>query len=366
MRITEIIPSLEVGGAERIVALCAMGLATLGHSLQVISLGASSGSWIEAELARAGIELRFLDKRPGLDLQILSPLRQALRASRPEIVHTHLHVLKYVLPALVPRRGTRVVHTLHNLAQREASGSDRRVQALAFRWGVVPVAIGVAVAESIREVYGIADATIVANGIDLAPCRPAPGDRASARAELGLAESTPTFLTAGRLGPQKDHRTLLAALADPRLAAHDVHLLIAGGGELQAELEGLARALRVDGRVRFLGIRSDVPRLMAAADAFVLSSRWEGNPLVVMEAMAAGRPVLATRVGCVPELVDEGAGLLVAAGDPPALAEGLVRLATNPTERAAMGERAAEIADARFGFERMAGDYGRLFGRLGA
>ena len=354
MRIVQLIPTLSVGGAERIVALLAREQRRQGHSVDVVVLGTSEGSWIEAELRREGISLHFLDKGPGLSLPVVARLARLLRRLRPEVVHTHLHVLKYLLPTRVAHRPEVIVHTLHNLAQNEAEPADQAVQKTAFAWRVAPVAIGEAVAQSVRELYGRAPATTIPNGIEVARFAPAAGARARLRAELGLADDTTAFVVVGRLNPQKNHALLLAAHAT--LPAQS-HLLVVGDGELRPALEAQAGS----DRVHFLGIRRDVPDLLAAADVFVLSSDWEGNPLVVMEAMAAGKPIVATAVGCVPELVVPGAGTLVPAGDAAALAAAMVRFVDDPEAVRAAGSVARAHAMERFDVSAMAADYLALY-----
>lgn len=361
MRILELIPSLSVGGAERIVGLLAQGLSSLGHQVQVVALGPATGSFIEQQLHAQGVQTTFLDKGPGFDPRVIPRLARTLRRFRPEVVHTHLHTLKYLLAARPQGPHGAVLHTLHNLAEHEAESHDRRVAALAFRLGVKPVAIGEAVARSMQQVYGRPPAFTIANGIPVADFAPAPGLRQARRQELGLPDGRLVLLSAGRLNPQKDPLSLVEALADPRLQSLDLELLLAGEGELHEAVQERIRDLGLGARVRLLGVRRDIPALMAAADAFVLASRYEGNPLVVMEAMAAGLAVLSTSVGCVPELIDDRTGLLVPPGSVPDLAAGLARLAADPAGTRAMGYEGTRRAHERFDVSLMAAAYARAF-----
>ncbi len=362
MRIVELVPSLDVGGAERLAALLAQGLSTLGHDVTVVSMFASTGSWIESELAAAGVPVQFLAKKPGLDPGMILRLRRVLRDLRPDVVHTHLHTLKYALPAR-GRCGPTLVHTVHNLAEHEVELHSRLVHHLAFRLGVVPVAIGDAVADSIARVYGRRPAHTIPNGIRVADYASSESTRGSARAtlaaQLDFAPETMVFLTAGRLNVQKNHTALLDAFRAPALSK--AHLLIAGEGALLGALQAQAARLNLSPRVHFLGVRGDVPALMAAADAFVLASTWEGNPLVILEAMAAGLPVVATNVGCVAELVSRETGRVVVAGSAQALSGALVELADDRPLARGLGLRGAEVAASRFDVAVMARAYSELF-----
>jgi glycosyltransferase involved in cell wall biosynthesis len=359
MRIVQLIPTLSVGGAERIVALLAREQMRLGHAVDIVVLGASEDSWIEQELRSLEIPVHFLDKGAGLSVAVVPKLGATLRALGPDVVHTHLHVLKYLLPTRTIFRPSALVHTLHNLAENEAVWTDRTLQQGVFRWRVAPVAIGDAVAQSLQQVYGLTARATIPNGIEVDRFAPAPEVRPQLRAELGLPEHAPVFVVVGRLNPQKNHRLLMQAFGQLR---GDAHLLVVGDGELRAELEALAPA----DRVRFLGIRKDVPRLLAAADVFVLSSDWEGNPLVVMEAMAAGKPVVATAVGCVPELVVSGAGRLVPSGDAEQLAAAMQHFIDHPEAVEEAGRQALDHARRRFDVSAMAASYIELYEQLRA
>jgi len=358
VRIVQLIPTLSVGGAERIVALLASAQRDLGHEVHIVVLGESEDSWIERDLRAARMSVTFLGKGAGFEPQTIARLGVALRSVRPEVVHTHLHVLKYLLPTRAVWRPDAIVHTLHNLAENEAEPADQKVQQAAFRYRVAPVAIGGAVAESVRQLYGIEPAATIPNGIEVGRFKAGPGVRSRLRSELGLEPGTPVFIVVGRLNEQKNHALLLRAFAQ---VPNQAHLLVVGDGDLRAALESQAAPLGP--RVHFLGIRKDVPDLLAAADIFVLASDWEGNPLVVMEAMSAGLPVVATSVGCVPELVVVGAGVLVDKGDEARLSREMTALAGDLDQAAQAGGVARVHARLRFTVGAMAADYIDLYTR---
>jgi glycosyltransferase involved in cell wall biosynthesis len=193
----------------------------------------------------------------------------------------------------------------------------------------------------------------VPNGLDVATCRVAPGERARLRTELSVGDRF-LWLAAGRLDVQKDYGVLLAAFANPPVPGR--MLVIAGEGPLQRDLEAAAARLGLGpDAVRFLGQRPDVPSLLAAADGFVMSSAWEGLPMVLLEAAAAARPAVVTAVGGDADVVlHERTGLVVPAHDPPALAAAMRRVETLPeATRAAWGAAAYEHVATNFQLDRV-------------
>jgi len=359
------IPTLGTGGAERLVASLAPELRRCGHSVGVVSQYDGRGSWLAGQLESQGIELRFLGKRRGLDLRMIPRMARAIRDFRPDVVHSHsAHVLRYAIPAVLLSRPCPIVHTLHNLAERETDRPGAVLQFVAFRAGVTSVAIGQAVAESMQRLYRLAPRRIIPNGIRVSEFEEVPGSRQEIRSALGLPPQSPVFIAVGRFSEQKNHAALLEAFASDRLRALGTHLLLAGDGELRGALVETAGVLRLGERVHFLGTRQDVPGLLHAADVFVLTSRWEGNPLSVMEAMAAGRPVVATSVGCVPELVSPDTGRLVAPGDGAGLECAMFELASDLALAQAKGRSAARVARERFDVSVMARAYERLYHEL--
>jgi glycosyltransferase involved in cell wall biosynthesis len=174
---------------------------------------------------------------------------------------------------------------------------------------------------------------------------------------------TLVFVHVGRFAAVKNHEMLVAAFA--QLVGQQplpTELWLVGDGELREAVQHQVRALGIESRVRFLGVRSDIPDLLRAADVFVFPSRWEGNPLSVMEAMAAGLPVVATAVGGVPELVEDGAsGILVPNEDLHGLVAAMQRMAQNPDLREQMGRAARCRAVERFDIQQTVRAYEALY-----
>lgn len=364
MRVMQLTPSLAVGGAERMVATLSQQLRLAGHTVAVVSLFNPCETWIEAELRSDGIPLYFLGKKGlGLDLRMVPRVAQVFHQFRPDVLHTHMQTLKYGLPALALRPRCRVVHTVHTIAGTEDRYS-KAFQRIAFQAGVVPVAIGEAVGASLRTLYGLPFDRVIPNGIPVSNFVESAGARDAMRVSLNIPALGPVFVAVASLRPEKNHQALLRAFASERLRDAGAHLLLAGDGELRRDLEEQARTLVIQDRVHFLGVRSDVSCVLAAADIFVLASRREGNPLSVMEAMAAGKPIIATAVGCLPEMVPESAGRLVAPGDVGALEGAMAQLASDLPLARALGRAAAQVARERFDAASMAKAYEELYAHV--
>jgi glycosyltransferase involved in cell wall biosynthesis len=294
-----------------------------------------------------------------------------LRTLRPAIVHTHQTVGRYVYPACWAARQKIAVHTVHSIAQGEiASRFWRRFQGWAYGRGVLPVSIAQEVTRTFVEEYGRAPAAEIPNAIPTERYTPDAARRAEWRSQHTVPQDALVYTCVAGLRPQKNHRLLLQAFAQAAQRLPDALLLLVGPPDrldpsYAESLKALAQELGLGQRVRFLGSRADVPDILRASDVFVLSSDYEGNPLSVLEAMAAGLPVISTAVGGVPELVQHGAtGLLVPAGDAHALAEAMAQLGCNAPLRAAMGNAAWQTALQRFDVRVMSRAYATLYKQL--
>ena len=360
LRVLHVTPDLVPYGLENMIAGLMRTLDRRQFTPAVASLYAESAGGLEPDLRAIGVPVFHLDKKRGFDARMFPRLLRVLRAFRPHILHTHNYVLRYAWPVALLGRVPAMVHTIHNLAEREVDRAGLLLQRFAFRSGVAAVTIAEEVSASFRRTYGFAEAALIPNGIDVDRYAMPTVTRPDWRRAAGIREDEIVYLSVARFAPQKDHETLLRAFAQGPGQRTGTRLALAGHGELRSVMEALAQELGIADRVTFLGRRSDIPETLAAVDVFVLASRWEGNPLSVMEAMAAGRPVVATAVGAIPELVRHGVdGLLCEAGDARALAAAMCQTGA----LRAMGGSTAMRARERFGLPAMTQAYAELYRR---
>jgi glycosyltransferase involved in cell wall biosynthesis len=364
----QIISSLVPAGAERLVVHLVEYIDRERFAPVCISLTDPVGSHLEARVQQLGVPLYFLGKGDKMSFEVLRKLDALFRQYRPAVVHTHLLALNYAYPLMIRYRTPARVYTVHSLAEKDVGlRTAPIVRALAFRYRVgrvVPVAIAEEVRNSIQKLYGYPNPPLIPNGIPTDEYAPDPNKRAQWRQAHGI-ETHATILThVGRFAPPKNHALLIEAFARVRTNA-PLYLLLVGGGELENTVREQVAQLGLESRVRFLGIRADVADILRASDAFVLSSRWEGNPMSVMEAMAAGLPVVSTAVGGVPELVRDGeTGLLVPSEDTGALAQAIQALVDDPARRQAMGVAARQHAVASFDIRHTVRGYEQLYEAL--
>ena len=349
--VLHVIDSLQPGGAEQALSLLVRHLDPSRYRARVFALRALGP--LASTLAPLGL-MANAAVRPGLHRQ-LADLRRHIRTSRPAIVHTHLNAADFLAGPVARAMGVPFVlsykasilrkhgsrQRLHNTLTRLAARADHAVVVLSEALKTYLVEQDIVPAAKIRVVhYGVqrdeANAPLVPR-------------------ELFGEGDGPVVLLPARLEPRKDHQTFLRAAALVRRERPDIRFVFAGDGapEYRAEVADLAASLQVP--VVFLGNRSDVPAVMRACDLVVLSSRTEGLGLVLLEAMAERRAVVATAVGGVPEIVVDGeTGLLVPAGDPPALAAAMLRVLGSSVLRQQMGDAGRLRVDAEFTVERMA------------
>lgn len=367
IKVIQIIPMLGPGGAERVAVDLVRSLDRQQFEVAVVSIWRRVGCELENLLDNCNARVEYLGKGKGFDSRMYHRLHRVLKDYRPDVVHTHLHVLRYALPSLLLLRPATMVHTVHNLAEREVELKAQCIQRFAFNHGVIPVAVSEEVAHSLEHLYGIPQCRVIPNGIATDHYARPRVVRREWRAKAGFTEDQVLFVCVARFAPQKNHALLLKAFA--RVSAYDprAHLLLVGEGPLREQLETQAQSLGLARRIHFLGLRNDIPDVLGATDVFVLSSDWEGNPLSVMEAMASGLPIVSTAVGGVPGLFEGGReGLLVRSGDVKGLSNSMATLLNNSEIRRSMGLAAGRRARRAFDVAVMVKAYQELYSNLGA
>lgn len=362
LRVLQVVPDFAVAGGQWMTVHLMQHLDEEQFEVAAISLFEHKGTSLEDELAKCEMQVWHLDKQVGFDPGTFLKIENIIRCFQPDVVHTHLYALSYVLPSLIMRPGIAKIHTIHSLVGQDTY--PQQVFRSAFKHLVTPVADCQAVANGSEQFYDLNDVPIIPNGIPLHRYDFSSEDRQTWRSKNGFSAEDVIFVCVSGMRPVKNHSMLLEAFSEAFSEGEKVHLLLAGDGQLKATLMRKAQEGRPD-RIHFLGERSDIPNILNAADVFVLASDLEGNPLSVMEAMAAKKPVVATAVGGIPELVNDGTtGILVEPGDSSALVQAMRGLVDDSKRREEMGQQARVRAEACFSARAMASSYAELYNEL--
>jgi glycosyltransferase involved in cell wall biosynthesis len=370
IRVLLAIKGLGHGGAERLLLDTVVAGDATSFDYEVAYVMASAATLAPA-IAAHGIPVHALGATSNVDLRWVPRFRRLVAHNRFDIVHFHLPYTAAlgrlaVLTISAPRPAT--LYTEHSLwnkvsppvkaLNRISVSADRSVLAVSdAAYGALP--------RRLRH-----RARVVVHGIDQSGPRRAMAQREEIRArlrrELDVPDEDLLVVTVGGLRAEKGYDVLLdaAQLADRR--GLPLHFAVAGDGVLHDELRARHEALDLGARFQFLGHRRDALDLLVAADIFVLPSRQEGLPVVLMEATSIGAPIVATRVGGVPQVVEDGTnGLVVPPGDPEALVTALGRLAADPRLRAHLGRQALERG-AAFDVARSTAEIENLYRSLAA
>jgi L-malate glycosyltransferase len=358
---------MGIAGAEVLVAET---IRRLGSLIGPVILCLDDVGPLGERMRTEGIEVLSFDRRPGLDFSVAVRMGREIRARSLQVLHAHQYTPFFyaALAARFSRIRPRVIFTEHGRHYPDVVSTRRRVlNRLVFdRLADAVNAVCGFSARSLSERDGFAGDRIevIENGIDLVRYGPSP-DRSAARLKLGVDPGRRYITTIARFHPVKDHRTLLRAFVGVTQARPDVDLLLVGDGPLRSELEAFARELRVDTRVRFMGVRDDVADILRATDLFALTSVSEAASITLLEAMACEVPVVVTAVGGNPEIVRDGVdGLMAARGDAPGIATAMLELLDNPGRARALGQSAGERVRTHYGIDRTVGRYYELYAGL--
>lgn len=344
-RVLQVVDSLDRGGAQKLVVDLSRMLRRGGTDVTVLALADDGAHSVRPALEATGavvVASPPAGRRGLLDLRRLVRMASFVRRGRFDVVHTHLFSANVLgcLAAWLSR--VPAIATLHSTGRgpRRYDGLKERLEGLVLRrCASRVVAVGQSVAETHRHKARKSRMVTLLNpvdhGIDLND-----DERRDLRQLLGGDGKAVLLLSVGRLAPEKGATDLVRAVAVVRRTHPSMRLALAGAGEGHGRLRELVTSLGLEGSVRLLGWRDDVPQLLAASDVYVSASRWEGLPMAILEAMAAGLPVVATGVGEVPLLLAGQRGIVVPPNDIGGLADALDRLLADPERGRRLGDEA--------------------------
>lgn len=352
--ITHLIQSFAMGGLERMVLSLAGLQASAGYDVQVVAYE-SDGPMREA-LLTCGVRASFIRTAPGLRFGLPRRLREVLGSDG--VLHTH-----HVGPALygmLATLGLRIahVHTEHSLEFHGRARLRMILRAVDRRAAIVSVSHAVSAG---RRAFGLSGGVVIDNGVKIPELETLAEQRVQMRRVLCLSGSDVLVACVARLAPEKDHATLIEGFRRARQTDPRLKLVIVGDGPERDAIKQRVSQRDLRGAVTLAGQQSEPERFFAAADICALNSVREGQPLAVLEAMAAGLPVVATRVGGLVDIVDDNVGALFEASNPDQTACALVAIAQHASTRRCLGAAARARILKRHSLDRMHAQYGAVY-----
>ncbi len=356
--ILHVIPNLALAGAETMCTSLVLGLKSTGkYNVIVVSLFDYHSSLTE-KMEKNGIKVIYLYKKKGIDVSMVGRLVKVMRDYKVDIVHTHRHVMQYVIPAAILANVKFRVHTVHSVAKGELGKIQRIFAYFFYKFNkVIPVAISPVVKTTVLEEYNLKSNNVpmICNGADIRNC--------TKKTDYQISENV-RILHVGRLTDVKNQDLLIRAikvLADRGYS--NISLDLYGAGEKEAEYKELAEALSVSDFVNFKGVSDNIYPVMAEADIFVLPSKYEGMPMTLIEAMGTALPIIASRVGGIPDMIDDGKEGILIDANLDELVSALQCLIENPILRSKYGKN-AYLKSKLFSSDVMVGKYSDLYEKL--
>lgn len=355
-KVMYLIKGLGLGGAEKLLEQASPHLDWERFDYEVVYLLPWKNALVPY-FERTGVPVFCLNQRRTYDLRVVRELVRLLRDRRVDLLHLHLPysgILGRLASKMAPVKA--VVYTEHNLWERY-HWLTMTANRLTYRWNDAVISVSDEVERSIRSHYrvnGKPRLSTILNGVDVDQLYAIARDPLGVRKEFGIPEDHQLVAHVANFTPKKRHEDLLRAVQLVCQRQPAITFLLVGQGPLEAEMKALAQDLNITGNVVFAGFRTDATRLMAAADLFVLPSQYEGLPVSLLEAMGLGLPVVATRVGGVPEVVSDGVeGFLVEPLHPGLVAEKVLELTSSPELRQRFSRNGVERVNEHFSVRAM-------------
>lgn len=352
-KVAMIVPSFCVAGAETMAAQLAAYVDRTRFDLSLLVMSSDLGTSLDRYIAESGVNVTYFNKPAGFSLSVMLRISRFLNDFQPDVIHTHLSAWIYALPWAM-LRNIRIIHTVHSMPQHECAGILAKIRRRLHRNGkIIPVGISDSITRDLLSYYSLSAERVetVFNPVDIR--------KFSAGNRQPRSGEPLTFINVARFSPVKNQALLVEAFARVHMRIPHTRLLLLGDGELRIHVEEKVRELELEDVVRFTGNIPYVRDMLLQSDIFVLSSDYEGLPMTILEAMAAGLPIIATNVGGVPDIVKEN-GILIEYPEVDSLANAMVCLAEDAELRLKMGRISSLMAE-QYDIRKVTAQYEALY-----
>lgn len=287
IRVLQVIPSFNVGGAEGLVLTYLRNYDRNCMDMKAVSFYAPNGSIYDKIIENEDLPVVYLNKKGPLDISFVKKLKEEIKKFNPDIIHTHMSALKYAIMAGVA--GKTIFHTIHSEVLTDAGIYDRCINRFLFkRYKVTPIALHEGLKVETDRYYKCNNTVVMSNGIDVDKFRKG----VSIRSEIGIAPDTFVLCHVGSFSYPKNHIFLIKVFKKVLDCKPDSCLILVGKGALEADIRRLVLDEGLEGKVLFLGNRSDIYNVLKSSDVFVFPSLYEGFGIAVLEAEASGLPIV--------------------------------------------------------------------------
>jgi glycosyltransferase involved in cell wall biosynthesis len=365
-KVLHVIPDLRLGGAEKLLVDLIKFRNRSEFEIAVCSLYGMQGTLLEEELDKLNIKVFYLNKKLGFDPKIIVEFYNILKIFKPDIIHTHLYVLKYVYIPFLISNASYIVHTIHSDPKYEVNSLGKKIHKIIFKdKRIIPVSISKIIRNSLIDIYGQINSPVIYNGVDIEKYKTydkSVVDRLLN--ELEIKDDEKVILHVGRFVEAKNHFLLIDLFQRILLSNNKVKLVLLGDGPLRKEIFNYSNSKGLNKNVFFLGFREDVNNILQIADLLVFTSNWEGIPLAVLEALSAGIPVVSTNVGGMSEIIEHGKnGYLTDKGDIDSLYNYCINILNDPDLKEQLSSNAIELSK-QFDIRTMTLNYESLYKNL--
>jgi len=355
--ILQVMPEFGLAGAETMCETLCYKLHDSGKYNVIVASLFDYHSPITERIEKKGIKVIYLDKKSGMDVSVIRKLYRIMKTHHVDIVHTHRYVMQYAIPAAI-MAGVKVrVHTVHNIATKEVDGYRRKLAHFFYRYcNVTPVSISPLIQDTVIKEYHLtrSQTPVIYNGSDLSKCIVKTDYNASAPFSI---------VHIGRFNPQKNHDAIIEAAKKLKDEGYKFVIKLIGGAGDEEHRMVEVKEKGLENEIEFCGLQSNVYPFLYDADCFILPSLYEGMPVTLVEAMGSGLPIIASAVGGVPDMIEDGESGLLIQSNATELISAIKRLMEDETLRKKIGENAFRKS-MNFSSERMFEGYNNLYMRL--
>lgn len=354
MKIVQVMPEFGLAGAEIMCENLTYELIKLGHKVIVISMY-DYHSAITQRLENAGVDVRYLGKKPGLDFSMILKMKKIFKEEKVDVIHTHRYCAQYAVPAAILAGVKRRVHTIHSIASKENGKFARILNKFFFKHcGLIPVALSEKIRETVVEEYKIDSpkVPVVYNGVPL--------DKCLIKGSYDIDSNRIVLLHVGRFASVKNHIELINAICELKKKMNGVVLQLIGDGELKNDIRKHIAACNAENYIELLGLKDNVFPYFQQADVFVLPSIYEGIPMTLIEAMGSGVPIIASRVGGIPDMITDSQEGLLCEPNAQSIADKTEKMIADKELRITCAQKARNKAH-YFSAKTMGEEYERLY-----